>query len=153
MSEQEKQEGRDKEQEGPTLQQTCVAICGLFMNEVQEANKKYPSFFRSSKEALGVLREEYLEVEELLRMSKTADGYALDQSSLEVQAELKKELIQLGAMCIKALYSSCNLNAECAAFSEVIRLQALAEQQEIDSQDGKEDGAAPACEEPEETTD
>ena len=94
----------------------CAA--NLMLAELFAANIKYPDTFNGSKEALGVLREEYLECEELLRKIKTINGQLEDLHSTIKTDELKGELVQLGAMCIKALYSLCDLERETAELAE-----------------------------------
>ena len=107
-----------KTQEEIEVSKASIMACWMFIAEIETANSKYPAKFNGSKEALGVLREEYLEVEELLRKIKTINGKTSDLYSDIKTDELKGELVQLGAMCIKALYSLCNLERETAAFSE-----------------------------------
>lgn len=80
------------------------------MAELQRANAKYGGGFRPSNEALGTLRQKFLEVEEELRATKMLDGVLLDQKSIERSRVLKIELIQLGAMCFKAAYTFCDLD-------------------------------------------
>jgi hypothetical protein len=76
--------------------------------ELEQATKKYKMFFCSSKEALGVIREEYLEVEERLRKIK---NFKEEEAKGELVL-LSNELTQLGAMCIKARISLCDMTAE-----------------------------------------
>ena len=107
----------------PDLQQISLTVCSLFLSELMAANQKYPSFFGSSREALGVIRAQYLDAEQSLLHVKSLNGYALDEDSLAYGDELKIDLIQLGAMCIKAAYSLTNLQDDAEKFSATVRQQ------------------------------
>lgn len=93
-----------------TLDELSIAISHQVVKELDRANRKYPATFRSSNEALGTLRQEFLQVEEALRGVKVVDGQMLDKKTVDNCKHLEVELIQLGAMCIKAIYSCCELS-------------------------------------------
>ena len=113
------------EEDLPSLQQASLTVCGLFIDELQKANDKYPSFFRSSAEAQGVLLRAYKKAEEALRNVRSCDGLAKDQESLEATLLLKKAFVQLGAMSIKSTISLCDLHADCERFSSVVHQHAM----------------------------
>lgn len=117
--------GSIESEEGPTLEQKAIAICARFMSELQRENSRYPALL-SSAEAQGVLLRNYTAVEDSLMPLKTIDR--VDMPMVCDTENLKHDLIQLGAMCIKAIYSLCNITADCAAVSEIIRLQMAAQE-------------------------
>ena len=116
-------EEKAAEQIEVTLQQAIVT-CSLFISELQRANEIYPTCFLSSVEALGSIHKQCMALEHEIASVKSCDGIALDEESVNTEA-IKKEIVQLGAMCIKAAYSLCNLEKECAEFSETLRLQTI----------------------------
>jgi hypothetical protein len=112
------------------LQHNLATACLLaMMTELKRANKKYKAFFTSSKEALGVIREEYLEVEERLRKVK---DFKAEEAKGEL-ALLDKELTQLGAMCAKAKMSLCDMRGEIAAIQGYLETESK-EAKEEDSE-------------------
>jgi len=68
-------------------------------DEIKRAGTIHPPYFSSTMEALGVITEEYFEVVEAFRLSK--DKYP------EGNIQLRRELVQLAAMCHKAVQSVC----------------------------------------------
>jgi len=103
---------KNNEKGTPDLRQIAVTACTSFLAEVDRGNSKYPHFFRSSAETSGVLYPKAMKVINLLGDIKSVNGMALDQVSFDNGQELKKALVVLGAMCIKASYSTCNWQAE-----------------------------------------
>ena len=101
----------------PDLRQIAVTVCTSFLDEVDRGNSKYPHFFRSSAETSGVLYPKSMKVFSLLGDINSVNGMALDQESFDRGEELKKALVVLGAMCIKASYSMCNWQVELEAAS------------------------------------
>ena len=73
---------------------TLFKIFRRIIGELKNANKKYPKF-SSPHEALGVIREEYIEFE--LEVMKYKIG--------QPQSAMFGELIQLAAMSVKAMLS------------------------------------------------
>jgi hypothetical protein len=117
-------EQKAAEQLEATLQQSALVVCSLFLAELKRANEIYPVVFRSSTETLGSIHKQCMALEAEIACVKTVDGFALDEESRYTK-DIKRELVQLGAMCIKAAYSLCNLEKECAEFSETLRLQTI----------------------------
>ena len=73
-----------------------MKIASEMVAELNRANQLYPEF-RSYNEALGVIREEYLELEgELIKKVHNKEW-------------LREECIQLGAMCIKLIRGLCDV--------------------------------------------
>lgn len=105
----------------PTLQQAALTACSLFISELQEANCYHHAAFRSSAEALGVLSKQFMDVQGKLIKSRVVDGGTNDQATIDLSPQLKKDLIQLGAMTIKALYSVCNMADDIAFFSHTLQ--------------------------------
>ena len=117
-------EEKATEQIEVSLQQSAIVMCSLFIAELQRANEIYPTFFESSTEALGSIHKQCMALEHEIASVNIVDGIALDEESVNTEA-IKKEIVQLGAMCIKAAYSLCDLEKECAEFSETLRLQTI----------------------------
>jgi len=112
----------------PTLQQSALTVCGLMIDELQSANATYPNFFRSSAEAHGVLRRQFLKMEQQLLEVKSVDGFAFNADDIQQSAALKNKLVRMGTMCIKAAYSLCNLDEDCRVFNAQVALNtAMAE--------------------------
>lgn len=117
--------GSIESEEGPTLEQKEVAICTLFIAELQRANSKFPALL-SSAEAQGVLLRNYTDAEDSLLRLRTVDR--VDMPMVCDTGNIKHDLVQLGAMCIKAIYSLCDVTADCSAVSEILRLQVAAQE-------------------------
>jgi hypothetical protein len=92
-----------------------TAVCLSMIGEVEEANKKWPPGFNSNAEALGVIRDMYLDVE---REFLTTKSITSPESN-----RLKDRLKRLGAMCIKATYSRCDMKPEMSAINEYLAIQ------------------------------
>jgi hypothetical protein len=118
------EENETNEANKPDLRQSARVVCSLFLDELKRANEIYPGVFRSSTEALGSIHKQCMALEYEIAQVKTVDGVALDEESRYTK-DIKREIVQLGAMCIKAAYSLCNLERECAEFSETLRLQTI----------------------------
>jgi len=122
--EEKTQEETASEQIEATIHQSAIVTCSLFISELQRANEKYPVVFRSSIEALGSIHKQCMMLEHEIASVRSCDGTVLDEESVNTEA-IKREIIQLGAMCLKTAYSLCNLEKECAEFSETLRLQTI----------------------------
>jgi len=117
-------EEKATEQIEVSLQQSAIVMCSLFIAELQRANEIYPTFFRSSVETLGSIHRQCMALEHEIASVNIVDFIDVDEESVNTEA-IKKEIVQLGAMCIKAAYSLCDLEKECAEFSETLRLQTI----------------------------
>lgn len=94
-------------------------VKALVQKELESANKKYPSTFRSRHEAYGVMLEEFEEAQDELiecggwmntfKYSMKEDGICLEKAILEIikrhSENLMAEAGQLAAMAQKALNS------------------------------------------------
>jgi len=107
----------------PTYEQMVQVACGMMMATLSEANKTYDPVFNSSSEAHGVIRKQFLKLEEMLITSKIVHGSALDQYTVINNDDLKDAYIRLATMCIKGLLSNCNILPECEKASEHLRQQ------------------------------
>lgn len=64
-------------------------------NELERSQEEYQHKFNSPEEAYGIIRREYLELEEEFQKHKKG----------EPQSSMFEEAMQVAAMCVKLLYS------------------------------------------------
>lgn len=105
----------------PTRMQLASAFSLLMRNELLSAEENYAPYFYSSKEAMGAIREEYLEVEELLRAIKISAGEAKTANSIELLPQLLVELVQLSTMGLKAALSLCDLRPAADQLNQLMK--------------------------------
>lgn len=91
------------------LPEVINAIFDAIKEELSRSGRKYRAEFVSSKEALGVITEEYEEVKECLRELKLTDGLVYNRDFPDLSDRLEVEGVQLAAMAVKMIYSCCGV--------------------------------------------
>ena len=121
----------DVADEGYSVMQAAVAIASSMIGELERANGMYPGVIRSSSEAAGILLKQHNWCQATLADMKVCDGqfHGDNETFVQTEMELKKRLLQIGAMCIKIAYSLCDFGPEIKAFSNNLGMvNALQEQ-------------------------
>jgi len=77
-------------------------ILNQIKEEIEFSNKKYKTYFNSTQEALGTIREEYKELEQEIFNSKEVWFRDIQEDN---KKKMANESIQVAAMAIKLILS------------------------------------------------
>jgi hypothetical protein len=113
----------DTTEDTPDASQIFLSLCSVMLAELNRANAKYPERFASSAEGLGVLRGEYLKVEDLLKRVKVVGSKTFSSDFDLLSNELFTACIQLTVVTSKAIMSFCDTKPIAEKFSHALKQQ------------------------------
>lgn len=115
-------QGEDDE---PSIEQAFLAICNLAFEEWIKASETHGRLFWNNDEAVGAIRDEYMEVEELLRKAKIQNSQFLTQDAVSHAMKLQPELIQHIQLLVKAALSFTDIREACKKLDQKAKLAAV----------------------------
>ena len=125
MTEQTAQEVAQTEADDITLEQGFLSICNLAFEQWEAQKNMIGQLHYSNTDALGGIRNSYLDVEPLLQKTRIIGGACLSNDVPEYAAQLQPALVSLAIQAIQATLSLTDIRAAAKRLDHKAKIAAV----------------------------